>query len=37
MSEWRIDGDYKKLEAIFMEKLLDDFRSLNIPKGHICK
>ena len=37
MKEWRIDGDFKKLEAIFMEKLLDDLRSLNIPKGHICK
>ena len=37
MNEWRIDGDFKKLEAIFMEKFLDDFKSLKIPKGHICK
>ena len=37
MDEWNIGGDYKKLEAMFMEKFMDDFKSIPISKGHICK
>ena len=37
MDEWGISGNYKKLEAIFIEYLMAEFRSIPIPKGHICK
>ena len=37
MEEWNLNGDYQKLNAMFMEKLMDDFKSIPIPKGHICK
>jgi hypothetical protein len=37
MDEWNISGDYRQLEKIFIEKLMEDFKSIPIPKGHICK
>jgi len=37
MNEWNISGDYRQLERIFMEKLMEDFKTIPIPKGHICK
>ena len=37
MQEWNITGDYRQLERQFMERLMDDFKSMPKPKGHICK
>ena len=37
MQEWNIAGDYRQLERKFMERFMDDFKSMPKPKGHICK